>query len=269
MTVLQTLIFAIMQGITELFPISSVAYDVIVPYIFHWNLEPSFLHEHFLSYVVMLHLGTGIALFSFFWREWFTIIWSLFVGRKKTLLLLIIATIPAGIIGIVFERPLTYMFSNVTSAAFFLILNGFFLYFGEKMRTKGEKTIEDMNIFQAFFIGIFQTLAFIPGFSRTGSSMIAGFWTGLKYESAARFSMLIATPVIIGASLFEISVMKNNNTIKMLHTSLLGGLIAGILAYTSIWIIMKWFKRKEIQHMRPFAFYCWIVGGLVLISQFA
>lgn len=267
MNILQTLIFAIIQGITELFPISSVAHGVLTPYVFYWNLDPEFLKEHFLPYVVMLHLGTAVALFVFFWREWFEIIRSIFTGSKKVLLLVIFATLPAAVIGVVLEKPLRHIFSNVTSAAIFLIINGFFLFFGEKLRSKGNKDIEDLSIRQAVIIGLFQSLALIPGFSRSGSSMTAGFWMGLKHEASARFAMLLATPIIAGASILEVPKILKSGTHGLLQMSLLGGLMSGIFAFLSVWILMKWFKTKEINAMQPFSYYCWVVGVLVLVSQ--
>lgn len=267
MTILQTIILAIIQGITELFPISSVAHGVLTPYVFHWHLDQEFLQVHFLPYVVMLHLGTAVALLLFFWREWVGIIKSLFTGSKKVLLLIVVATLPAAIIGLVLEKPLTNLFSNVTTASIFLIVNGFFLYFGEKMRSKGTKEIEDLSVKQAVVIGLFQSLALVPGFSRSGSSITAGFWYGLKHEASARFSMLLATPIIAGASILEIPKIIKSGSPNLLHISLLGGVVAGIFAFLSVLILMKWFKRKEINAMRPFAYYCWIVGALVLISR--
>jgi undecaprenyl-diphosphatase len=264
--IFQTLIFAIIQGITELFPISSVAHGVLTPYVFHWKLDQQFLKEHFLAYVVMLHLGTAIALFLFFWKDWMEIIQSLFSGNKKVLILVITATMPAAILGVVLEKPLRNIFSNVTSAAIFLIINGFFLFFGEKLRSKGNKDIDDLTVRQAVIIGLFQSLALVPGFSRSGASMVAGFWVGLKHESAARFSMLLATPIIAGAGIIEIPKLIKGGTQGLLQTSLLGGFMSGIFALLSVWILMRWFKKKEINAMRPFAYYCWAVGFLVLIS---
>jgi undecaprenyl-diphosphatase len=266
LTIIQTLIFAIVQGITELFPISSVAHGVLTPYVFHWNLDQEFLKEHFLPYVVMLHLGTAISLLLFFRREWLDIIKSIFSGSKKLLILVIIATIPAALIGLVFEKPLSHIFSNVTSAAVFLIINGFFLFFGEKLRSRGNKEIEDLTVGQAVIIGLFQSLALVPGFSRSGSSMTAGFWMGLKHEASARFSMLLATPIIAGASILEIPKLIKSGTHGLFQMSLLGGLMSGVFAFLSVWILMRWFKKNEIDAMRPFAYYCWIAGALVLIS---
>ncbi|WP_027417607.1 undecaprenyl-diphosphate phosphatase [Aneurinibacillus terranovensis] len=266
MNTIQTLIFAIIQGITELFPISSVAHGVLTPYVFHWNLDQQFLQEHFLPYVVMLHLGTAIALLLFFWKEWVEIIKSIFSGSKKVLFMVIVATIPAALIGLIFEKPLRHIFSNVTSASIFLIINGFLLFFGERLRSKGSKEIEDLTVGQAVMIGLFQSLALIPGFSRSGSSMTAGFWMGLKHEAAARFSMLLATPIIAGASIVEIPKILKSGTHGLLQMSLLGGLMSGIFAFLSVWILMRWFKTHEINAMRPFAYYCWVVGILVLLS---
>lgn len=264
---IQSIILAIIQGITELFPISSVAHGVLTPYVFHWNLDQEFLKVHFLPYVVMLHLGTALALFLFFWRDWMDIIKSLFSGSKKVLILVIVATLPAAIIGLVLEKPLTSLFSNVTTAALFLIVNGFFLYFGEKLRSKGTKEIEDLSIKQAAIIGLFQSLALVPGFSRSGSSMTAGFWAGLKHEASARFSMILATPIIAGASILEVPKILKSHTPGLMQISLVGGAVAGVFAFISVWILMNWFKRKEINAMRPFAYYCWAVGAIVLLTK--
>jgi undecaprenyl-diphosphatase len=271
MTLLQTLIFAIIQGITELFPISSVAHGVLTPYVFHWNLDPEFLKEHFLPYVVMLHLGTAVALLIFFRNEWIEVIRSVFDSRnrdaRRLLLLIIVATIPAAVIGAVFEKPLRNLFSSVTSAAIFLIVNGFFLYFGEKMRSRGTKEITELSVRQALIIGLFQSLALIPGFSRSGSSMTAGFWMGLKHEASARFSMLLATPIILGASILEVPKLAKSGVHGLFQISIIGGIFSGLFAFLAVWILMRWFKKNEIDAMRPFAYYCWAVGAIVLITS--
>ncbi|WP_407308140.1 undecaprenyl-diphosphate phosphatase [Desulfosporosinus sp. SB140] len=271
MSFFQTFIIAIIQGITELFPISSVAHSVLTPYIFHWNLDPQFLKVNFLPFMVMLHLGTALALFTYFGREWIDIVKSIFSSNRKSarrlLRLIIIGSIPAGLIGVILEKPLTNIFSNVTSASFFLIINGFLLFFGEKIRKRGTRGIKKLSYRQAFVIGLFQSLALIPGFSRSGASMSAGFMSGLKHEEAARFSMLLATPIILGASLLEIPKLFRSGVHGLLQMSLVGGLLAGIFAYISVWILMRWFKKNEITAMRPFAYYCWIVGGVILITR--
>ncbi|WP_297421794.1 undecaprenyl-diphosphate phosphatase [Clostridium sp.] len=266
MNIIQTIILAIVQGITELFPISSVAHSVLTPYVFGWKLDPVFLKENFLPFVVMMHLGTTVALLIFFRQEWINIIKSIFNSKdsKKLLLIIIVGTIPAAVLGKVFEKRLTEVFSSVTVAATFLIFNGLLLYFGERVRSKGTKDIEDLSYGQAVVVGLFQSLALIPGFSRSGASMTAGFWMGLKHEESARFSMLLATPIIAGAGILEAPKLLKSETHGLLMTSLAGGVIAGIFAFISVLILMRWFKKKEINAMRPFAYYCWIVGILVL-----
>jgi undecaprenyl-diphosphatase len=271
MSAIQTIIFAIIQGISELFPISSVAHGVITPFVFHWSLSSQFLKENFLSYVVMLHLGTAVALLVFFRKDWVNFIRSILKpGRstsKKTLALIVVATIPAALIGLILEKPLTQIFSNVTVTAFFLIINGFILYIGERKAKRGTKEIHELKFGQAIIIGLFQSLALIPGFSRSGASMSAGFGVGLKHEAAARFSMLLATPIILGASLVEVPKLMHSGHSGLFLNSLLGGVLAGLFAYISVWILMKWFKRHEFNAMRPFAFYCWGVGFIILIAS--
>ncbi|MBB6670726.1 undecaprenyl-diphosphate phosphatase [Cohnella nanjingensis] len=267
---IKSLIFAIIQGITELFPISSVAHGVLTPYVFRWNLSPAFLQEHFLPYVVMLHVGTALALLVFFRREWIAIVRSLFNVRDKEsrrlLALIVVATIPAALIGVTMEKHLRHLFSSVTSASIFLIVNGFFLYFGEKVRSRGHKDILELSFGQAFIVGLFQSLALIPGFSRSGSSMIAGFWAGLKHESAARFSMLLATPIIVGAGVLEIPKLARSGMDGLFRISLLGGAAAAVIAYLTVWLMMKWFKKHDIEAMRPFAYYCWAIGAIILLT---
>lgn len=270
MTILQTVVFALVQGITELFPISSVAHGVLTPYVFQWSLSPDFLKEHFLPFLVMLHLGTAIALLIFFGTEWIQIIGSLFTRDKtarKLLWIIIAGTFPAAIIGLVLESPLRHMFSNVTSAAAFLIVNGLILYWGEKLKGRGQKEIQDLSYGQAVIIGLFQALALIPGFSRSGATMTAGFWLGLKHGASARLSMLLATPIIIGAGIIEVPRLMHTNTTGLLQISVLGGIASGIAAYISVWLLMRWFRTNEVAAMRPFAWYCWLVGIGVLLTS--
>jgi len=269
MNIFQTIILAIVQGISELFPISSVAHSVFTPYIFGWTLSPEFLKVNFLPFVVMMHLGTTIALLIFFRKDWIEIFKSIFNSKdtKKLLLLVVTGTLPAAIIGFVFEKKLMNIFSSVTVAATFLIFNGLLLYLGERMHSKGTKEIEDLTYGQAAIVGLFQSLALIPGFSRSGSSMTAGFWVGLKHEASARFSMLLATPIIAGAAILEIPKFLKSGTHGLIQVSILGGVVAGIFAFISVSILMGWFKKKEINAMRPFAYYCWIVGALILGSR--
>ncbi|MBV9078742.1 MAG: undecaprenyl-diphosphate phosphatase [Methylobacteriaceae bacterium] len=270
MSLLQILIFALVQGVTELFPVSSVAHGVLTPHLFGWNLDPVFLKEHFLPFVVMLHLGTAIALLLFFWRDWLDVARSLVDARaaeaRATLVRLVVATLPAAIIGLAFERALRGLFSSVTAASFFLIVNGVLLFLGERARGRGERRISELGLGQAAFIGFMQSLALVPGFSRSGATMIAGFWAGLTHAEAARFSMLLATPLIAGASLLEVPKLARASHDGLFTQALIGGAASGLFALVAVWALMRWFARHEVNAMWPFAMYCVVLGSSVLLA---
>jgi undecaprenyl-diphosphatase len=268
MTVIQALLFAIIQGITELFPVSSVAHGVLTPFIFGWDLDPEFLKEHFLPFVVMLHLGTALALLIFFWRDWWSFLMGVLTGRashaRRTFMLVVVATIPAALIGLIFEKVLRGIFSSVTSAAFFLIINGFILFLGERLKGRGNRDVHELTYPQAVLIGLAQALALVPGFSRSGASMVAGFWSGLRHEASARFSMLLATPIIAGAGILVVPKMIHTASGEMVRVGAIGGLASGIFAFIAVWALMRWFRKHEVNAMGPFAVYCWLLGGVVL-----
>jgi undecaprenyl-diphosphatase len=270
MTIIQALIFALIQGLTELFPVSSVAHGVLTPFLLGWNLDPAFLKEHFLPFVVMLHLGTAVALLLFFKDDWLGIARHLLRGKeKKTLLLIVVGTIPAGLAGLLFEKQLRHLFSNVTSAAIFLICNAALLYWGERIRKDGKKELTDLSYPQALLVGCFQSLALVPGFSRSGASIVAGLWMGLRHEAAAKFSMLLATPVIAGAAVLEVPKLARADMTGLFAASLVGGAAAGIAAFASVWALMRWFRMKEFNAMLPFAVYCLLLGLTVLLVNAA
>ncbi|WAH36633.1 undecaprenyl-diphosphate phosphatase [Alicyclobacillus dauci] len=269
MHILQVIVYAIMQGITELFPISSVGHAVILPYVFNWTEFTT--SDTFLAFVVMLHLGTGLALLIYFWRDWVRLIASLFIREmrreRKQLLLIIVATIPAAILGKLFEHKLQDLFPHAASAAIFLIVNGFVLLVADRMRRKRKATrkLEDLSYGRSFWIGVVQAFALIPGFSRSGITMTAGLSSGLDYEDSARFSFLLATPVILGAGVLEVPKMLHSHNHQMLNYGLIGGLVAGIVALLATAFLMRYFRTTEVKALRPFGFYCIIVGIIVLL----
>jgi undecaprenyl-diphosphatase len=154
----------------------------------------------------------------------------------------------------------------VTFAAVFLIANGVLLLAGERLRGRGTREVADLGIGQAALIGLAQSLALVRGFSRSGASMVAGFWMGLKHEAAARFSMLLATPIILGAGILEVPKMLKAAPDDIIRAALIGGVAAGVCAYVAVSVLMRWFRTHEVDAMRPFAFYCWAVGALVLAA---
>lgn len=274
---LHALVLALLQGITELFPVSSLAHGVIIPKLLGWHINRQ--SEGFLPFLVVLHLGTALALVIYFFRDWVKLFGGFFSGLKnrnlnhnensKTFYLLVLATVPAGIIGFLFVHKLKHLFGFTGVAAFFLIINGMILYFGEKKRRKqGISQISDMTVSAALIIGVFQSFALIPGISRSAITMVAALYLGFKHETAARFSFLLATPIILAAGLLEVPKMLKLHILHFDDISVISGLVAGVAAYFSVYFLMKYFNRYEIKALYPFAFYCAAFGLFVLVYRF-
>lgn len=269
MTWLQVIVYALVQGITELFPVSSVGHSVILPFIFGWtNISGS---NDFLPFIVLLHLGTAAALLIFFWRDWVDLIASLFTNRpkqRKLLGLIIIATIPAAIIGKLFEHKFRALFPSALSAGIFLVVNGLILFAVDRLQKRGQRVRakKDVSYLEAFLIGCVQVLALIPGFSRSGVTMSASMIAGLDYEASAKFSFMLATPIILGAGVLEVPKMIHSHNMQMLQFGIIGGILAGIVAFLSTWFLMRYFNTHEVRAFRPFAWYCIIVGAVVSIA---
>lgn len=269
MHILQVIVYGIVQGITELFPISSVGHAVILPYLFNWR---EFTDSNvFLPFVVMLHLGTGLALLIYFLPDWIRLIASLFIQNRRherrQFLLIVVATIPAAILGKLFETKLQALFSSALSAAIFLIVNGIVLFAADRMRRRRRATraIHEMSYGRSFLIGVVQAFALIPGFSRSGITMTASLGSGLSYDDSARFSFLLATPVILGAGVLEVPKLLHHANHQMLHYGLIGGLFAGVVALLSTAFLMRYFSTTEVRALRPFGWYCLVVGVVVAI----
>lgn len=270
MSVLLAIFIAILQGVTELFPISSLGHAVILPGVFDLGIDQK--APEFLPFLVVLHLGTAAALLLYFWRDWFDILTGLFRGpahhrafHRRVLLLMIIATIPAGLLGALFEHKLKNLFGVPTIAAGFLFLNGFVLFFGERLRKKLGESKGDLSTLTwkgALAIGLWQCTAFFPGISRSGATMVGGLLSGLSHRASAHFSFLIATPVILGAAILEVpKLLRTQAAPGMLEISLIGGVVAGVTAFASIAFLMHYFRKHEFEALNPFAYYCWIAGA--------
>ncbi|MGI4957409.1 MAG: undecaprenyl-diphosphate phosphatase, partial [Janthinobacterium lividum] len=191
MTTIQALIIALLQGLTELFPVSSLGHAVILPALLHWTLDERSLT--FLPFLVMLHVGTAAALLLFFWRDWLALAKGalgvadpLHVRESRHILMLIvIATIPAVILGYAFDSLFRTLFGTPAIAAMFLILNGLMLFLGERLRArssmKGDRAIADLTIVDALVIGCWQCVAFLPGISRSGATITGGLLRGIDH----------------------------------------------------------------------------------------
>lgn len=290
----QTIALSLLQGLTELFPVSSLGHTVILPGLLPGLFGPANLQTDascggqscFLPIITSLHIGTSVALVIYFWRDWWQVILTLVKSVKEgevhtgtnewVSFLIIIGVIPAGLIGLILEKPLKHLFSSPVIAAAFLVVNGSILFAGERMRKRAvEKaqyasTAEGKAAFQplssltwkeATIVGIAQALALIPGISRSGVTMVGALGVRLNYEDAARFSFLLGTPLIFLAGALEIPQLFGQSA-QTLELVFVGMVISGVTAYLSTKFLMKYFEKGNLN---PFAYYCWGAGLVALI----
>jgi len=280
MTLLQVIVLALIQGVTELFPISSLGHAVIIPDILNWNLEQQ--ADWFLPFLVVMHLGTAVALLIYFWRDW----WTFFLAvvflkgerareERRLFWRVVAATIPAVIVGALLEKLFKeWFFTHAAVACLLLIVNGVILFAAERMRRPEQKSLDALTWLDALVIGVWQCLALFPGISRSGVTMVGGFRAGLDHQDAARFSFLTATPIILGATVLEAPKLLKHGAgaahagfdpHNMLHMAVFAGIIAGVAAFISLWAIMRWFKTHEFKAFDPFAYYCIGAGALFFV----
>jgi undecaprenyl-diphosphatase len=276
LTYLQAIVFGLLQGVTELFPISSLGHSVILPKLLGWNVNQ---HDpFFLTFLVATHAATAIVLFCFFWKDWIRIARGLLrslrdreINMKDTDAklgwLLIIGTIPAGALGLFLDQPLKDLFALPQLVAFVLVINGALLAAGEFIRrryraserTGGDARIAGLSFKQSFGVGLFQSLALVPGFSRTGSTIVGGLFAGLSHEDAARFSFLLATPIIGAAAALKLPELLSQDGNLVLGPTIIGALCAAVAAFLSVKFLTKYFESNKLT---PFAIYCTIIGLL-------
>jgi undecaprenyl-diphosphatase len=276
----QAIVLGLLQGVTELFPISSLGHSVILPSLFGWNIHQN--DQYFLAFLVATHLATAIVLLLFFWSDWVRIVKGL--GRSlrdreiapddsdaKLAWLLIVGTIPAGILGLVLESKLRHVFASPRSASVFIILNGLMLYGAELLRRRApvhEKGDPDERISKrvdwkgATGVGSAQAIALIPGFSRSGASMSGGLLVGLSNEDAARYAFLLATPIIMAAAILKLPDLAGSSGDGVRGQALVASLCSAASAYVSVRFLMRFF---ETNRLTPFAVYCVALGTACLI----
>jgi undecaprenyl-diphosphatase len=261
-------LLAILQGLTELFPVSSLGHSILVPALLH--LQVNRAAPWFLPFIVVLHVGTATALLLYFWKDWWSILKSLirtrgrpFEPETRLFWRLVIGTVPAGLLGLALERWVRSLFAGFTVAAVFLIVNGLALWLGDRLKARTAKQgLDELTLKQALLIGLAQATALLPGISRSGATLVSGLATGLNYEASARFSFLLATPIIGAAGLLEIPKLFLDHTGAgpLLGSILLAGLLAGACAWFSSWFLMRYFRKREVTALRPFAIYCMLAG---------
>jgi undecaprenyl-diphosphatase len=278
MSIWQAFCLALLQGATEILPVSSLGHGVILPSLLGWHIDQE--APTFLPFFVVLHLGTATALFVFFRREWASVIKGFFrtlATRKvagdpegRLAWLLLAGTVPAGVVGLLFQKALSANFARPALAASFLVLNGVLLLIGERLRRRRAKSgASDLSLWQAIAVGTSQVLALIPGISRSGVTVVGGLASGLGAEAAARFSFLLATPIILAAGVLEVPKLLEFGTAGTLAVALFGGTVAGLAAYVSTALLMLLFRRREVEALGPFGYYCIGAGILSLVLLLA
>jgi len=278
-TYFQAAILGLIQGVAELFPISSLGHSVILPSLFGWNIHQN--DSYFLTFLVATHLATAIVLAIFFRADWWRILKGL--GRSlrdrgigaddadaKLGWLLVVGTIPAGILGLALEHALRKIFASPQTAAIFLCLNGVLLYGAERLRRRAPhaETDDDTRIartlswLDATLVGAAQALALIPGFSRSGAAMGGGLLVGLSHKDAARFAFLLATPIIGAAAILKLPELAGSSGNGVRGQALVGALCAAVAAWFSVRFLMRYFETNTLM---PFAIYCFVAGGAAAI----
>lgn len=278
----QAIILGLLQGVTELFPVSSLGHSVLIPGLFHWNNvvnSESAKESSYLAFLVGLHCATAIALIIFYRRTWAKLFKSFFsslnkrkaeTSNERLVWLLIAATIPAGLAGLIFEHRLRTIFAKPLAAAIFLTINGLILLAGEKYRKaaakkQAKRKLANFEYKEAGVIGLAQTLALLAGISRSGVTIVAGLVRGLSHEDAANFSFLLATPIILAAGIYKLPDLLGPNGDGIRGQVLVGSLAAGLAAYSSVKFLTRYFKTRTLT---PFAVYSLVVG-IFMIFRFA
>jgi undecaprenyl-diphosphatase len=270
----QAVVLGLLQGVSELFPVSSLGHAVILPRLLGWNIHQN--DNYFLSFLVATHLATAIVLFAFFWRDWVRVVKG--IGRSlrdrgidpddadaKLGWLLVVGTIPAGILGLLLQDKLRSVFASAPSAAAFLIANGVLLFAAERLRRRAPQTDSDDDTRiarqvgwpQSFAVGAAQALALIPGFSRSGATMGGGLLVGLSNRDAARFAFLLATPIIGAAAVLKLPQLFGSEGNGVRGPALVGALCAAATAYLAVRFLMRFFETRTLT---PFALYCLLAG---------
>jgi len=291
LTHLQAIILSVLQGVSELFPVSSLGHAVLLPKILLWSLNEK--SDQWLSFLVALHLGTAVALLVYFREEWLDVVKAFYRsiaaghisqdGDDRLAWMVLLGTIPAGVVGLALQTSLRSLFGTPAVAACFLIVNGVIMFVGERLIKRQNVTrsgvaaraeaaqgsantatggnryrdITQLSWRDAAIVGFAQVGALFPGISRSGITMVAGLAAGLTHEASARFAFLLATPIIGAAGLLEVPKLFAASGRSVLGDALVGMVLAGIAAYVSVRFLMRFFETNTLI---PFAVYCLLAG---------
>ena len=287
MNLLQALFMGLLQGSTELFPVSSLGHAVLIPSLLHWKFKQS--DPSFVPFLVLLHLGTATALLVIYRVQWVAIIRGFFKAAlrgsietdyERLAMLLMVGTIPAAILGVFLESRIKSLFASPYVASVFLIVNGVLMLGFEFVRRRQERRdkvesapreaqeerfaeAERISFRAAAIVGACQALAFFPGISRSGVTIGGGLLAGLRHQEAARFSFLLATPVILGAGLVEVPLLFSSGVPVGEYVA--AAVLSGLAAYASGRFLLRYFRSGRLD---PYGFYC-IGAGVVALALLA
>lgn len=284
----QAILLGVLQGVTELFPVSSLGHSVLLPALLGWDgvvAAQSAAESYWLAFLVGLHVATALALLVYYRETWSRLLAALVrtlrtrrveTPDERLVWLLALATVPAGLVAVLAEHALRVLFARPLAASLFLVANGLLLR-GEWARRRGgargavaahertaagDRRLDALGPGEALGIGVAQVLALLPGFSRSGVTMVAGLVRGLDHKDAARFSFLLATPIILAAGLYKIPDLLGPNGDGVRPQVLAGSVAAALAAYASVRFLSRWFRANTLL---PFAMYSLVVGTLAAL----
>jgi undecaprenyl-diphosphatase len=298
----QAIVLGVLQGVSELFPISSLGHTVLFPTLFGWNelVKAQSQSESFwLAFVVMLHVGSALGLLAYFWRDWVQIVRAFFatLGKRRVdtpterlAWLIVLASVPAGVIGLALEHPLRTLTAKPEVAAIFLMVNGVLLLAAERYRRRAEvrelairegvkpdsekvagspdwpaRKLGTLDYREALVVGVAQSTALVAGISRDGVTMGAGLARGLDHSDSARFAFLLATPIILAAGIVKLPDLTGHLGDGIRGQALVACAAAAVTAVFTVRFLVGYFKTKTLT---PFAIYCLLFGlAMVIYTQ--
>jgi undecaprenyl-diphosphatase len=264
MNIIQAIVLGLLQGATEFIPVSSSGHLVLVPWLLGWD-SPGLVFD------TVVHWGTLVAVLAYFWRDWLALIRAWLQGLvqrdwrdplARLMWLLIVGSIPAAVLGFVLEDFFESLFGKPAWVAVFMLVTASLLTLGELLGGRSRK-MDDLRWPDALVIGLAQASAIAPGISRSGATISAGLFRGLERDVAARFSFLLATPIIFGAGLFKLTDLgAMADPAAQIPVLVAGFLAAAVAGYVCIWVLLRYLQRGSLY---PFAIYCASAGALLLI----
>jgi undecaprenyl-diphosphatase len=289
-TTFQAIVLGVLQGATELFPVSSLGHTVLFPTLFRWHnvvIWQSRPESPWLAFVVMLHVGSAVGLLIYFWRDWVAIVGGFFATLGKRRIetpterlawLIICATIPVGILGLLLEHTVRVALAKPLAAAFFLMVNGCVLLWGERWRQRAEvrelaareglnpeggRRLETLELKEAGVIGTAQSAALIAGISRDGVCMSVGLARGLDHSDSAKFAFLLATPPILAAGLLKFGDLTGPlGAHGIRQAAVIAAISAAITAIITVHFLTRYFRTRTLT---PFAVYCLVFGAFMVL----